>query len=472
MEEEEAKDDSNNTTLTVFRILFCIIGLFGNFIVIFVIIFLKEFKKSVTHWYVLQLAFADSIFLMNIPFKVIEDNHQKWIFSAGLCKIKESVVFLNYYSSILFLLVMSFDRYVAVCHGFTDFGRKLRSNKAAYIITAGVWLSALLLCIPVMLYSDKRGTSPNCKCLYEFPKSIEEKCMASGESIEECVNKTAFISTGPSCIDLEDFNLTGYDDYYEYSGSYEYYDNDTSDVTNMGCTYALSGRSWTVYLVLNFVIMFVIPVLGMSGCYFLISRELRKLRIRRSSVVSETISRSASSAHGKRSRSKSAASIKAEKNRIRVTYTCLALVLLFIVCWLPYHVVHMAKIKGIVNESTEFCARLGSTTSLLAYMNSAVNPYIYNLIGTRFFKRLRSAAESVRRSVKNRTSSITSGGGRVRHTAKKRSIGTHSVSSSMTATTKFSMKKYEGESRKSSSNAEDVREKNPEVQNPLVETPI
>lgn len=39
--------------------------------------------------------------------------------------------------------------------------------------------------------------------------------------------------------------------------------------------------------------------------------------------------------------------LRVTSERRRVTITCAALVILFIVCWLPFHAVHMAKIKGI-----------------------------------------------------------------------------------------------------------------------------
>jgi len=59
---------------------------------------------------------------------------------------------------------MSIDRYIAVCHSFSTALQKLRKKASSFIITAGVWAIALLLCIPIILYSFKRGTAPTCKC--------------------------------------------------------------------------------------------------------------------------------------------------------------------------------------------------------------------------------------------------------------------------------------------------------------------
>lgn len=63
----------------------------------------------------------------------------------------------------LLFQVMSIDRYIAVCHTLS-FVHRLRNQNSAFIVTLCVWMAALLLCIPVMLYSVKTGTHPKCIC--------------------------------------------------------------------------------------------------------------------------------------------------------------------------------------------------------------------------------------------------------------------------------------------------------------------
>ena len=62
------------------------------------------------------------------------------------------------------LQVMSIDRYIAVCRPFSFRMQKLRKHRPAYIVTSVVWIIAILLSIPVMIYTDKRGVKPNCFC--------------------------------------------------------------------------------------------------------------------------------------------------------------------------------------------------------------------------------------------------------------------------------------------------------------------
>ena len=53
----------------------------------------------------LQLAIADTLFLMTIPFRVSERVKDEWIQGETMCKAVEVVLYLNCSASILFLMV-------------------------------------------------------------------------------------------------------------------------------------------------------------------------------------------------------------------------------------------------------------------------------------------------------------------------------------------------------------------------------
>ena len=56
--------------------------------------------------YVLQLALADTIFLLSIPFNVISERRGGvWIFGEVACKLKSVFLYINYNSSVCFLMV-------------------------------------------------------------------------------------------------------------------------------------------------------------------------------------------------------------------------------------------------------------------------------------------------------------------------------------------------------------------------------
>lgn len=61
---------------------------------------------------------------------------------------------------------MALDRYIAICHSFSEGLQKLRSHKVAYAVTAFVWVLCICLCIPVMVNTNVQGIQPTCKCRY------------------------------------------------------------------------------------------------------------------------------------------------------------------------------------------------------------------------------------------------------------------------------------------------------------------
>jgi len=73
-----------------------------------------QFKIFLFLWfarYVLQLAIADTLFLLTLPFKASQKINNGWIYSDGLCKAQESFLYINYYASILFLMVSTASIY-------------------------------------------------------------------------------------------------------------------------------------------------------------------------------------------------------------------------------------------------------------------------------------------------------------------------------------------------------------------------
>ena len=57
-----------NVTKIVISLIICVFGLIGNLVAIFVIAILKEYQKSVTHWYVVEFqVFANNLlFIIHI----------------------------------------------------------------------------------------------------------------------------------------------------------------------------------------------------------------------------------------------------------------------------------------------------------------------------------------------------------------------------------------------------------------------
>ena len=102
-----------------------------------------------------------------------------------------------------------------------------------------------------------------------------------------------------------------------------------------------------------------------SACYGLIVIRILKTNVgdTQNSNSESTYSRRGSGVRiwsRKRRRSSNASTGKSYREKRRVTVMCAVLVLLFLVCWLPFHSIHLAKIVGIPSSDV---SRMGFSIS-------------------------------------------------------------------------------------------------------------
>lgn len=89
----------------------CIVGLMGNTLVIYVVLRFSN-MQTVTNMYILNLAIADECYLIGIPFVIATVHIGDWIFGQAICKIYMVSTSITQFTSSIFLLIMSADRYI------------------------------------------------------------------------------------------------------------------------------------------------------------------------------------------------------------------------------------------------------------------------------------------------------------------------------------------------------------------------
>ncbi|KAM4616493.1 chemerin-like receptor 1 [Polymixia lowei] len=143
------KEISCVTLLTVNVVIF-LLGFCGNGVVIWIAGF--KMRKSVnTTWY-LSLAISDLIFCACLPFNIIYMALDDWIFGLFMCKFTSSVMFLNMFSSIFLLVIISVDRCVSVmCPVWAQNHRTIR--KASLVVVLA-WVVSITLSIPSVIFRD------------------------------------------------------------------------------------------------------------------------------------------------------------------------------------------------------------------------------------------------------------------------------------------------------------------------------
>lgn len=132
---------------TVYTIIF-LTGIVGNGLVVLVMGYQKKLR-SMTDKYRLHLSVADLLFILTLPFWAV-DAAADWHFGNFLCKAIHVIYTVNLYSSVLILAFISLDRYLAIVRAtISHKPRKLLAEKVVYV---GVWIPALLLTIPDLIF--------------------------------------------------------------------------------------------------------------------------------------------------------------------------------------------------------------------------------------------------------------------------------------------------------------------------------
>ncbi|CAL8326675.1 unnamed protein product [Arctogadus glacialis] len=113
----------------------------GNWLALFIIVKLEK-VNSVTNIFLINLVTSNILFASSFPF-LAKYHSSEWIFGTVLCKLVSSAHLIGFYSSILFLTLMTFDRYLAVVHAVSA----AKSRRRAYAIGASsiVWFITLVL---------------------------------------------------------------------------------------------------------------------------------------------------------------------------------------------------------------------------------------------------------------------------------------------------------------------------------------
>ena len=146
----------------------CIVGLCGNSLVIYVVLRFSK-MQTVTNMYIFNLAIADEMFLVGLPFLIATVTYKGWPFGQVMCKIYMTTTSINQFTSSLLLTVMSADRYVAVCHPISS--PRYRTPFIAKFICLTVWTVSALLMVPIFMYASTIYSGETHSCNIYWPES-------------------------------------------------------------------------------------------------------------------------------------------------------------------------------------------------------------------------------------------------------------------------------------------------------------
>ncbi len=113
---------------TAVVVLSCI----GNILVL-VILALYKSLKSMTNIFILNLAVSDLLFTFGLPFWA-SYYIWGWTFGEDGCKAVKFFFYVGFYSSVLFLTLMTVQRYMAVVHPLSDWERCRGLSVSPFIV--------------------------------------------------------------------------------------------------------------------------------------------------------------------------------------------------------------------------------------------------------------------------------------------------------------------------------------------------
>ncbi|NXE91639.1 BKRB2 protein, partial [Menura novaehollandiae] len=271
-----------------------ILGAVENSFVLTVLCFHKS-RCTVAEIYLANMALADLMLVCTLPFWAINiSNKFHWPFGLFLCKAVNIMSYMNFYSSIYFLTLVSIDRYLALVKTMS-LGR-MRRTVCAKWNSFVIWTCALLICSPTMVFRNLR--------------------------------------------------------YFE-----EY------NVTVCALLYPASYWEPTNNCLLN-IVGFMIPLFVITYCTLQIVKALRSSELRKMKVV---------------------------QTERRATVLVLAVLLLFIICWLPFQIstfidtIHyFSPTLKCLEDINDILTQIGMCCG---FSNSCLNPVLYVIVGKNFQKK-------------------------------------------------------------------------------------
>ncbi|XP_061449220.1 melanin-concentrating hormone receptor 1-like [Rhineura floridana] len=152
--------------LPIIYALICASGVLANGLVICVVLGCKQ--KIVSDIYILNLAVADLLFLLGMPFVIHQLLQERgWVFGDFLCWAATTIDLNNQFCSVAIVTLLCVDRYVAVVYSST-IGQK-RTLRCTALINASVWAGSFILATPAMLYARVHWDNKTEICLIDLP---------------------------------------------------------------------------------------------------------------------------------------------------------------------------------------------------------------------------------------------------------------------------------------------------------------
>ncbi|XP_008069249.1 C3a anaphylatoxin chemotactic receptor [Carlito syrichta] len=422
-----------------------ILGLPGNGLVLWVTS-LKMQRTVNTVWF-LHLTVADLLCCLSLPFSITHLFLQgHWPYGWFLCKLIPSIIVLNMFASVFLLTAISLDRCLVVVKPI--WCQNHRNVRTALAICGCIWALAFVMCIPVFMYRETFTVDDHSTCRYDYDYGFSglfdyseftfdldllengsldySTVQLPGETDQRLEPSSSLTNDHPwtastvlqsqtfqgrfgGSLPKDSARLTSQHPYYNSfkpadvtspavpsglptedhrnnslnnsdaflstdlglfpsASSNSFYESELSqDSQDYLGQFTLDNQMFTPLVVMTItrlVVGFLLPCVIMVACYSLIVFRMRQGRF--------------------------------AKSQSKIFRVAIVVVAVFLVCWMPYHVVGVLLLFS--DQETSFGEALVSWDHLsiaLASANSCFNPFLYALLGKDFRKKARQSFQNI-----------------------------------------------------------------------------
>lgn len=419
-----------------------LLGLPGNGLVLWVAGLKMKWTVS-TIWF-LHLTLADFLCCLSLPFSLAHVALQgHWPYGLPLCKLIPSIIILNMFASVFLLTTISLDRCLLVLKPI--WCQNHRSVRAAFLICGCIWVLAFIMCIPVFVYRETISVDNRTVCRYNFGEdssfdylnltfdgveneSLENFIVQLSGEVDDSLDafplqtndhpwrattllpSQTFQRLPGDSLPVDSARLSNQHPYYKLikpddevlptipidlptddpktnplnnldaflSPSLELFSADSSNALDMtelsqdlpdydDDFFAYDNQVPTPLLVMTItrlVMGFLLPFIAMLTCYGLIIFRMRRGRF--------------------------------AKSRSKTLRVSMVVVVVFLVCWAPYHIVGVLLL--FIDPNTPFGEALrflDHVSIALASANSCLNPFLYAFMGKDFRKTARQSMQGI-----------------------------------------------------------------------------
>ncbi|KAG5836043.1 hypothetical protein ANANG_G00250420 [Anguilla anguilla] len=300
--------------VSIAYLLIFITGVTGNLLTCAVICKHRKMRTP-TNLYLFSLAMSDLlVLLLGMPLEIYDLwQNYPFPFGEGGCYFKTFLFETVCFASVLNVMALSVERYVAVVHPLKT--RYIITNKHAHRVISAVWVGSLACAVP--------NTSLHGIYYLYLPERVAESA---------------------TCILLK------------------------------------PRWMYNLVVLVTTVLFYLVPMTVICVLYMVICCRLGHERRQPQGTL------------GKNCSSDTSWKIQLESRRRRqVTKMLSVVVLVFAICWAPFHVDRL--LWSFVTQWTDFMHGVFQYVHILSgilfYLSSAINPIIYNLLSTRFREHFR-----------------------------------------------------------------------------------